>query len=241
MPIEFLGMAATNDRSETRARSGPVIDKEYALRLARAHEDNGWDRVLFGYSSASPDGDQVAAYVAAHTSRLNLLLAHRPGVTLPTHTARTLATLDQLGDGRLTVHIITGGNDTERCREGDYLTYDERYERTGEYIQILKRAWTSREPISHEGQHYRFADFHSDVRPVSKIGISFGGSSPAAYTPETVAQALLDYVDLGVDILSMRGYDTLDDAVDVGRYVIPIVREKVAKRDRERETLASTR
>jgi hypothetical protein len=55
MPIEFLGMAGTNDRSETRARSGPVIDKEYTLRLARAHEDNGWDRVLFGYSSASPD------------------------------------------------------------------------------------------------------------------------------------------------------------------------------------------
>ncbi|HEY0537044.1 MAG TPA: LLM class flavin-dependent oxidoreductase [Actinoallomurus sp.] len=367
MPIEFLGMAGTNDRSETRARSGPVIDKEYTLRLARAHEDNGWDRVLFGYSSASPDGDQIAAYVAAHTERLNLLLAHRPGVTFPTHTARTLATLDQLSDGRLTVHIITGGNDTEQRREGDYLTHDERYERTGEYIQILKRAWTSDEPISHAGPHYQFAGFHSDVRPVSKIDISFGGSSPAAYrvgsaeadiyclwgepladtaeqidsikthakaagrtdlprvqvafrpiiapteelawekahrivedimaarkaggplrahhsgtpqntgsqrliavaergerfdralwtataaatggagnsnalvgTPETVAQALLDYVDLGVDILSMRGYDTLNDAIDVGRHVIPIVREEVAKRDRERDAVTST-
>jgi alkanesulfonate monooxygenase len=104
---------------------------------------------------SAPAGDQVAAYVAAHTERLNLLLAHRPGVTFPTHTARTLATLDQLSDGRLTVHIITGGNDTEQRREGDYLTHDERYERTGEYIQILKKAWTSDEPISHEGPHYR--------------------------------------------------------------------------------------
>jgi len=370
MPIEFLGMGGTNDRSETQARSGPVLDKEYTLRLARAHEENGWDRVLFGYSSASPDGDQVAAYVAAHTSMLQLLLAHRPGVTFPTHTARMLATLDQFSDGRLTVHIITGGNDTEQRREGDYLTHDERYERTGEYIEILKQAWTSREPFGHDGQHYRFADFVSDVFPLQQphIPISFGGSSPAAYlvgsaaadiyclwgepladtaeqiesvttlaraagrpdrpriqvafrpiiapteelawekahrilgeigarkaasggqagprrtsgppqntgsqrllalaargdrfdralwtataqatggagnsnalvgTPETVAQALLDYVDIGVDILSMRGYDILGDAIDVGRHVIPLVRDEVARRDRERAALTA--
>jgi len=43
--------------------------------------------------------------------------------------------------------------------------------------------------------------------------------------------AILDYIDLGVDIISMRGYDLLQDAVDVGQQVIPIVREEVAKRD----------
>ena len=37
--------------------------------------------------------------------------------------------------------------------------------------------------------------------------------------------------DLGVDILSARGYDMLGDTIDFGRYVIPIVREEVAKRD----------
>ncbi len=49
-----------------------------------------------------------------------------------------------------------------------------------------------------------------------------------------MAQALLDYYDLGVDILSARGYDLLQDAVDFGRYVIPLVREEVAKRDAAR-------
>ncbi|SER25535.1 alkanesulfonate monooxygenase [Lentzea xinjiangensis] len=43
---------------------------------------------------------------------------------------------------------------------------------------------------------------------------------------------MLDYYDLGVDILSARGYDLLGDAIDFGRYVIPLVREEVAKRDR---------
>lgn len=61
-----------------------------------------------------------------------------------------------------------------------------------------------------------------------------GNSNALVGTPETVAQALLDYYDLGVDILSARGYDLLQDAVDFGRYVIPLVREEVAKRDAAR-------
>ena len=61
-----------------------------------------------------------------------------------------------------------------------------------------------------------------------------GNSNALVGTPETVAQALLDYYDLGVDILSARGYDLLDDAIDFGRQVIPLVREEVAKRDAER-------
>jgi hypothetical protein len=46
MPVEFLGIAAINDGSEITARSGPVFDKGYTLRLARAHEENGWDDMV---------------------------------------------------------------------------------------------------------------------------------------------------------------------------------------------------
>jgi alkanesulfonate monooxygenase len=61
-----------------------------------------------------------------------------------------------------------------------------------------------------------------------------GGNSTALVgTPETVAQALLDYVDLGVSTLLIRGYDPYDDAVDYGRELIPRVREGVARRDRD--------
>ena len=59
-----------------------------------------------------------------------------------------------------------------------------------------------------------------------------GGNSTALVgTPETVAAALLDYYDLGIHLLSARGYDIYDDAIDFGRYVIPLVRDEVAKRD----------
>jgi alkanesulfonate monooxygenase len=50
-------------------------------------------------------------------------------------------------------------------------------------------------------------------------------------TPETVAAALMDYYDLGVRILSARGYDLIGDAREFGREVIPLVRAEVARRD----------
>jgi alkanesulfonate monooxygenase len=361
MPIEFLGIAGLNDGGETQARSGASFDMDYTLRFARAHEDNGWDRILFAYHSGAPDPATAAAYIASKLDHLKILLAHRPNVSYPTYAAKVFATLDQISDGRLNVHIITGGSTADQAAEGDFLTKDERYARTGEYIRIVKKAWTSREPFSFDGAHYRFENFVSDIWPVQqpRPQISFGGSSDAAYrigaadadiyaiwgeplantaeqieritvealaagraerpriqvafrpilgateelawkkaeeilgkiearqaqaapntfvgdlknpenagsqrllsiadqgdrfdralwtrpaaasggrgnsnalvgTPETVAAALLDYIDLGVDIISARGYDFVNDTIDFGRYVIPIVRDEVAKRD----------
>jgi alkanesulfonate monooxygenase len=58
-----------------------------------------------------------------------------------------------------------------------------------------------------------------------------GGASTALVgSPETVAAAILDYVDRGVDLVSIRGYDTLADAVDYGRHVLPLVRQELAHR-----------
>ncbi|MCU1479535.1 MAG: putative alkanesulfonate monooxygenase [Subtercola sp.] len=59
-----------------------------------------------------------------------------------------------------------------------------------------------------------------------------GASTALVGTPETVAAAILDYVDLGADLISIRGYDNLNDAVDYGRYVIPLVKEELAHRER---------
>ncbi len=49
-------------------------------------------------------------------------------------------------------------------------------------------------------------------------------------SPETVAAAILDYVDRGASLVSIRGYDTLADAVDYGRFVLPLVRQEIAHR-----------
>ena len=58
-----------------------------------------------------------------------------------------------------------------------------------------------------------------------------GNSTGLVGTPEQVADALLDYHDLGVSTFLIRGFDPLEDAVAYGRDLIPLVREQVALRD----------
>src|ERR1700682_178179 len=144
-------MIATQEQSEIHPRSGPVVDRAFVRAFARAHEEAGFDKVLIGYSAGRPDGLQVAAYAAAHTERLKFLIANRTGVVFPTVADRFFHTLDQFTEGRVALHAITGGNDAEQRRDGDYLAKDERYARTDEYLEILKQAWTSSAPFDFEG------------------------------------------------------------------------------------------
>jgi alkanesulfonate monooxygenase len=180
--LEIIGLVSTQYGSESHLPVGPVIDKTFVSTIALAHENAKFDRVLIGYNSASPDGFQVAAYAASQTTKLKFLLAHRPGFVAPTLAARQLATLENFSDGRLAVHIITGGSDQEQARDGDFLSKDERYARTDDYLDVVKKTWTSTAPFDHEGPYYRVRDNFSAVKPLQKphLPVFFGGSSDAA-------------------------------------------------------------
>lgn len=371
--VEILGMIGTTPASELRPYDGPAIDADYLVRFAQAHEAGGFDRFLIGYSSGRPDGAQVAAYVAAHTECIGLLIAHRPGVVAPTVASRMFASLDQFTQGRVALNIVTGSSDQEMRRDGDYLPHDERYARTGEYLQVLRAAWDTAGPRDFDGAHYRFDGYTPQVFPYGDrhLELFFGGSSPAAYgvgarhadtymlwgeplretgeqiatitkraaeagraapprisvsfrpilgatdaaawerahdildtltggqagkhfkerigrlhpqgeqpenagsrrllaaaeqgelhdrclwtpttqavggggnstalvgSPETVAAAILDYLEIGVDTVLIRGYDPLQDAIDYGRDLLPLVRQEVAHRKATRTTAAA--
>ncbi|KAF4629429.1 hypothetical protein G7Y89_g8723 [Cudoniella acicularis] len=58
-----------------------------------------------------------------------------------------------------------------------------------------------------------------------------GASTALVGSYETVAESILDYVDLGAELISIRGYDNLNDAIDYGRYVLPRVREGLKERE----------
>jgi alkanesulfonate monooxygenase len=73
--------------------------------------------------------------------------------------------------------------------------------------------------------------------PLAAATGAAGNSTALVGTPETVAAAILDYIDIGVTTILIRGYDPYDDAIDYGRQLLPIVREEVARRD-EKEAVA---
>jgi alkanesulfonate monooxygenase len=354
MTIEFIGYVGTRLFSEIHPPRGPAVDLEHIETVAQAHERGGFDRVLVAFHSISPESILISAHIAAVTQRLGLMVAHRPGFTVPTLAARQFATLDQITRGRAAVHIITGGDDAEQRQDGDFLGKDERYARTDEYLDVVRRVWLSAEPFDHAGRYYRFERAFSTVKCLQQphIPVYFGGASDAAIavagkhadvyalwgethaqvreliarvrasasahgrsvrfslslrpiladteekawaradaileraralagktgfvrdkppanagslrllqaaargtrldkrlwtalaaltgakgnstalvgTPEQVADALLDYYDLGITTFLIRGFDPLEDAVGYGRELIPLTRELVAAR-----------
>jgi alkanesulfonate monooxygenase len=60
---------------------------------------------------------------------------------------------------------------------------------------------------------------------VAQVTGSASNSTALVGTPAQVAEALLRYHDIGVDAFLIRGFDPLDDAVDYGRELIPLVRQ----------------
>ncbi|MEA2530399.1 MAG: alkanesulfonate monooxygenase [Thermomicrobiales bacterium] len=360
MPVEFIGMIRTRDASELTGPPQTIndteIDRDYIRDFARAHEDDGFDRVLIGYYSSGPDGWGIASYAAGFTERLSFLIAHRPGFVAPTLAARKAITLDHLTGGRIALHIITGGSDGEQQMDGDWTGHDVRYRRTDEYLDIVKRVWTSDEPFDHEGEFYKVKGAFSAIKPLQqpRIPLYFGGASGPAVTvgarhadvyalwgepiaavkeriaavraaappgreirfsvslrlilgpteekawkkahaylerivshragervadgsarpgavgsqrlldfaaqqeifdkrlwmpialatgaagnttalvgtPEQVAESLLDYYDAGITTILIRGFKPLEDVVEYGRDVLPLVKAEVARRDR---------
>ncbi|NQX27758.1 LLM class flavin-dependent oxidoreductase [Microbacteriaceae bacterium VKM Ac-2854] len=181
--IDFVNAISTTPATQRSKGFNQRIDVDYLRRYAQTIEDWGFDATLVPYGSDSADQYALSATVLNATSRLKTVVAVRPNTAFPTVAAQGLATLDQIGSGRTIVHIISGGADAEQRRQGDYFDKQQRYERSSEFIEILRAAWTRREPFSYEGSYYRFEDFGPGYETHSggAIPVSLGGSSDFAY------------------------------------------------------------
>jgi alkanesulfonate monooxygenase len=193
MPVEIIGMVGTRDASEIKGplvdgpvvdwMDGPVIDPDYLVAISQAHDEGDFDRVLIGYGAVGPEGWAVASSVLSSTKKLKVLVAHRPGFVQPVVLARMAATLDHLsGGGRIAIHFITGGDEADQRREGDFVPHDTRYRRTREMMVITRRIWSEDSPFDFEGEFYRYENAFSSVKPVTPGGIPFyfAGASPPA-------------------------------------------------------------
>jgi alkanesulfonate monooxygenase len=96
--------------------------------------------------------------------------------------ARQVATFDQLTQGRMSLHIIAGTTDQDQASEGDFLPKNERYRRAGEYLDVMRKIWTSERPFDHRGEFYRLEGAYSDIKPYQQPypTLFFGGSSDGA-------------------------------------------------------------
>jgi len=146
--------------------------------IAQEAEKQGFRNILCPSSyQVGQDTLSFVAGCAPITSNINFLAAVRCGEMQPIMLARTIATLDHMLQGRLTINIISSDFPGE-VAESKY-----RYQRSREVVEILRQAWTQ-DRINHDGEVYQFKDVWTDpAKPYQQNGgplMYFGGYSPDA-------------------------------------------------------------
>ena len=182
MPVKIIGMIGAQMEGVAVHLIKGKISRDFVVEFTRLHEQWDYDSVLVGYYAAAAEGFGIALYAATHTERIKFLIAHRPGSVAPALAARQIATFDQLTQGRMSLHVIAGTSDQDQASEGDFLPKQERYRRAGEYLEVMRRIWTSDRPFDHHGPFYRLEGAYADVKPHQQPypPLFFGGSSDGA-------------------------------------------------------------
>ncbi len=208
-------------------------DIGYLRDIAQAADRLGFGGALLPTGNNCLDGWMVGAALAPQTRNLKFLLALRPGYLTPALAARQTAALDRISEGRLLLNIVTGGQPKELAGDGIFLSHDQRYEATNEFLHIW-RGLLRDGAIDYTGNHLTARDaklgfFDTVQKPYPPLW--FGGSSPAGI--EVAAEHVDTYLTWGEPPAQVKEkLDTVRTAaarkrrtVDFGLRVHLIVRE----------------
>jgi alkanesulfonate monooxygenase len=154
-------------------------DAEYLTQVALACERLGFDGMLTPCGTGCEDAWLATAAIVPRTRRIRFLVAFRPALLSPTLAAQMASTYQRLSGGRLLVNIVTGAEQAELARFGVWEDKETRYDRTGEFLEIMRGAWDD-EPFDHVGSHYRVEGATTRRPPEPRPPIYFGGASEAA-------------------------------------------------------------
>lgn len=171
--------------------TGPRIDPAGLSQVAQAADELGIDTVWIGdhvvvpeviesrypftrtgrfpmnYSDNFLEPLSTMTFLLAKTSRLRLgtnvlIVPYRN----PVATAKMLATMDWLSEGRLTVGIGVGWM-REEFEALSAPPFEERGRVTDEYLDIFKKVWTD-DLASHSGRYYQHGPLYARPQPVQK-------------------------------------------------------------------------
>ncbi|WP_460719982.1 dimethylsulfone monooxygenase SfnG [Nocardia heshunensis] len=165
---------------------------EYNKKLAVLAENNGFEyalsqvRYMASYGAAyQHESTSFSLALLLATERLKVIAAVHPGLWQPAVLAKLLATADHLSGGRAAVNVVSGWFKGEFTALGEpWLEHDERYRRSEEFIEVLRKSWTE-DSAQFAGDFYRLRGYDLKPKPISAPGrphpeIFQGGNSTAA-------------------------------------------------------------
>jgi alkanesulfonate monooxygenase SsuD/methylene tetrahydromethanopterin reductase-like flavin-dependent oxidoreductase (luciferase family) len=84
----------------------------------------------------------------------------------PVFAAKQMVTADHIGHGRFGLNIVSGWNPIEFAMMGvDLKDHDRRYAYSGEWLDIVKRIWSEREPFDYDGETFKLKGVLGKPKP----------------------------------------------------------------------------
>lgn len=219
---------------------GRAVDLPYLQQIALAADNLGYYGVLIPTGKSCEDSWLVASALAPVTKTLRYLVAVRPGLQPPSLAARMAATLDRLSGGRLLINVVTGGDPVENKGDGIFLSHEERYTVTREFLEVYSRLMKG-EKVDFAGEHIRVEGAEILFPPVQEKGppLYFGGSSDAAI--DVAANQIDTYLTWGepVEQVAEKLAVVRQRAQESGRTLSYGIRLHVIVRETEEEAWAA--
>lgn len=134
---------------------------------------------------ARPDSVVQLAAVAAHTTRIGLVVTVSTTFSEPYGTARTLSTLDQISGGRVGWNVVTSkGGEENFGKTFFYPDQEQRYARADEYLQVTKALWSSwdEDALVYDRENGRYADA-ARIHRIEHRGEHFDVAGPLNVPP----------------------------------------------------------
>jgi alkanesulfonate monooxygenase len=231
-PLRFLwSLSSVGDklrRSQAMTAMTGVPDVAEHVAFCRQAEACGIEALLMAFGFTRPDPITYSATLGRHTEKIKFLVAVRSGVCSPTYFVQQINTLSALTGGRVCINIVAGRAPDEQRYYGDFLSHDERYERTDEFWNICHALWRGEGPVDFTGRHYRVEGARLNTPFVSETSnrpeIYLGGSSDQALALATRhADCLFTFPDTP-DRMEPRIRPVLDSGTEVGLLVSLISR-----------------
>ena len=243
-------------RNVSDENMAPTFD--YNRRVAQAADDAGFSTILIaelnlndikGIRAPSLECWTTASALAPLTDDIRLMAALRPGFRQPAVVAKMASNIDHISDGRFEINLVSAWWEEEmKMYAGHWLDHDTRYERSREFVEIMKGAW-SEETFSYDGDFYTAQNTVLEPKPVQDSGIPVyaGGGSEAGRN--MIANHCDHYLmhggsveKIAGDIEDMRarradaGYDPDDMQFGMAAYVICRDTEEEAQAELDRIT-----
>jgi alkanesulfonate monooxygenase len=213
-------------QSANEQRGLPSLEAQ--VELCRCAEESGIESMLMAIGFSRPDPMLLSVRIGMVTEKIKFMVACRSGLISPTFFVQQINTVSALIQGRVCINMVCGHTPHELQYYGDFLSHDDRYERTDEFLSVCRAFWQRNGDVNFHGKYFHIQDgkintpFLSAERTSPEIFL--GGNSQLAGTLAVKhASCLWCFADTPANLLP-RIQPILEQGTEVGLLVSLLAR-----------------